>query len=135
MRLEGYAVIVNLAVVTQAEDLESPAICQNRPVPCHEAMQPAELLHTISPRPQVKMVGIGQDNLRSKVAQFVRRERLHRCLGTNRHEDGGFYHAMGGVKRPGACRPNFTLQGSFNFEMELRSSTVRWLHRHMNYLF
>ena len=53
-----------LPEVREAEDLEAAGIGQDRPVPAHEPMQPAEPGDPLVAGPQREVVGVGEDDLR-----------------------------------------------------------------------
>ena len=75
--------------VRQAEDLEPARIGQDRAVPAHERVQPAECRHHLLARPQGQMIGVGQQHPRPGGAELVGREPLDRRLGADRHERRG----------------------------------------------
>ena len=79
MRAETYALFFHLAQLAQAEDLEAAGIGQQRPVPAHELVQPAQLAHQLVPRSQIEMVGIAQNDLR---AQMFRTRSSRMSCGT-----------------------------------------------------
>ena len=41
----------------------SAAVCEDRPVPCHEFMKAAEGFDQLVTRPYMKMIGVGELNL------------------------------------------------------------------------
>ena len=55
----------------QAEDLEPPAVRQDRPVPAHELLDPAELAYQLVPRPQEQVIGVRQDDFRSHADEVI----------------------------------------------------------------
>ena len=88
VRFEGRALLAQLAQVSQAEDLEAAAIGQDRPVPVHEGVQPAELLDQFRAGPQQQVIGIAEDDLCSRLAQLFWRNALDGGLRADGHEDG-----------------------------------------------
>ena len=48
----------------EAEDLEPAAVGKQGMVPVHEAMDPSQSLNPFMPRPQVEVVGVGENDLR-----------------------------------------------------------------------
>ena len=58
--LEADPLFADRAQFAQTEDLESAAVGQNRPLPIHEAVQTAQLLHQPVPRPQVEVISVGR---------------------------------------------------------------------------
>lgn len=99
--LEGDAVSVNFAAAAEAEDLEATAVGQNWPRPGHEAVQAAHLLDDVVARPEVEVVGVGQDELRAQLHQISRPQRLDRGLGAHRGKDGRGDDAVRGVETAG----------------------------------
>ena len=97
---EGHAVIVDLAQVGQAEDLEAAGIGQDRSVPGHEPMQPAQARDPLGGRAKVEVVRIPEDHLGTGVAQVPRGERLDGGLGADRHELRGLDDAVRGLDSP-----------------------------------
>src|SRR4029450_12652857 len=53
----------DLPELREAENLESAGVAEDRPVPTHEAMKPAELLHEVVTRPGKELVRVGEDDL------------------------------------------------------------------------
>jgi hypothetical protein len=91
---EGDTVVIDSSQIRQREDLEPARIGQDRPVPAHEPMQPAEPRDPFRRRPQVEVVGVPQDHLRAGGVQVARSQRLHRGLGADRHELGRVNRAV-----------------------------------------
>ena len=56
------AVLVDLAQVAQRDDLEAARVGQDRPVPVHEPVQPAEARDPLVARAQVQVIGVGEDD-------------------------------------------------------------------------
>ena len=80
------AVFAHGAQALEREHLKAARVGEDRPVPSHELMQPAEIANELVARPQMQMVRVAEDHLRADVVQVVRVERLHRRLGADRHE-------------------------------------------------
>ena len=53
VRPEGHAVLVDHAQIAERDDLEAARVREDRAVPVHEAMEPAEALDALVARPQV----------------------------------------------------------------------------------
>ena len=96
VRGEGDAVVVDSAKVRQREDLEAAGVGQDRSVPAHEPMQPAEAGDALGGRAQAQVIRVAEDHLRTGGAQVAGRQRLHRRLGPDRHELGRVDRAVGG---------------------------------------
>lgn len=84
--------------LAQTEDLISTAIRQNRFVPIHKCMQTAHRPHHFHPRPQIQMIRIPKNDLRTKFDQFTLLHRFHRPLRSDRHKDRSFDHTMIGFQ-------------------------------------
>ena len=87
----------------QAEDLKPATVGQNRTIPGHETVQSAGLLNPLKPRPQIQMVGVGQDDFGPDFAQFARGHGLDCCLGRHRHEGGGLHPTVSRHHTAQAC--------------------------------
>src|SRR5262249_41115142 len=94
----------DLPELREAEDLESAGVGEDRAIPAHEAMKPAELLHEVVSRPEEEMVRIGENDLGAGRAEVVRPQRLHRRVRADRHEDWRFDDSVGGRESAGARR-------------------------------
>jgi hypothetical protein len=109
MRLELYPFLADLAQFTQAEDLKSAAVRQDRMIPVHEAVQTAQMFYQAMPGPQIQMVGIGQDDLGIDRQKVFGGHGLDGRIGTHRHEYGGFNAAVESFQRaepsPAGCIP------------------------------
>ena len=92
----------DLPELGEAEDLKSARVGEDRAVPAHEAVQPAELLHDVVARPEKEMIGVGEDDLGAGLAEIVRPQRLHRRVRADRHEDRRVDDAVGGREPAGA---------------------------------
>src|SRR5690554_4611977 len=78
----------------QTEDLETAAVSQNRPVPGHESMQPAQLGHHFVTWSQREVISVAQDHLCPGRADLTDLQALDRALRPHRHERRGLYHSM-----------------------------------------
>ena len=96
MTLKMHAFLRDLAQLREAENLEAARVREDRPIPRHEAMQPAEMPDDLDAGPDEKMVGISENDLRAELPQFLRRHGLHRGLRPDRHEDRRLNDAMRG---------------------------------------
>ena len=70
----------------EAEQLESAAVGQDRAVPAHEAVQPAQRGDRLFAGPQREMIGVAQDHLRPGGAELFDLQALDAGLGADRHE-------------------------------------------------
>ena len=98
---ERDAVLVDDPQVAQRDDLEAARIGQDRAVPVHEPVQPAEPLDPVVPGPQVQVVRVGQDDRRARVADVVGRQGLDRRVRADGHELGRLDDAVGQRQAPG----------------------------------
>src|ERR1051325_8297518 len=90
MRTKTDSFLRHLAQLAQAEDLEAAGISQQRAVPAHEAVQPAQLAHQLMSRPKIEMVGIAKNDLRSQLFNDVLRNGLDRACGAHGHKGRRF---------------------------------------------
>ena len=84
--LEVHAVLVHRAQRSEREDLEATGVGEDGAVPLHEAVETAQLPHQLVARPQVQVVGVGENHLRAHGPQVVRVERFDGGQGPHRHE-------------------------------------------------
>lgn len=85
-------------------------------------MQPARLLQHLSARPQVKVVGVAQHQMRANVVlQQIGPHGLDGSLGADGHKNGRRNHAVCGMK--GACPCG--RMGVFGLDFELHAAKVR----------
>ena len=90
MRAKSNAAFVERHAIGQAENLKAAAVGEDRPVPAHERVQPAQRRDGLLARPQRQMIRVGQDHLRAGFAQPARVDALDRALRADRHEGGRF---------------------------------------------
>ena len=101
MAAERDAVLVHDPQVAQRDDLEAARVGQDRAVPVHEPMQPAEPRDPVVAGPQVQVVRVGEDDRGARVADVVGRQRLDRRVRPDRHELGRLDDAVGQRQAPG----------------------------------
>ena len=77
MILKLDAFLRDLAQLRERENLITAAIGQDWPVPVHKAMQAAEMPHHLHSRPNEKVIGVAENDLRFELAQFARTDRFH----------------------------------------------------------
>ena len=66
-------------------------------------MQPAQLADSLMPRAQIKMIGVGQQDLDAEIlGQVALAEAFDRSLRPHRHEDRCLDGPVGRVEQPGA---------------------------------
>ena len=70
----------------QAEKLVPAAIGQNRAVPTHEPVKPAQSGDYLISRSQGQMICVGENNLAACRRQILRRQSLHSRLSADGHE-------------------------------------------------
>jgi hypothetical protein len=88
------ALFRDLAHRAQRKHLEAAGVGQDRPIPAHEAVQAAELVHDLGARAQPQVEGVAEDDLRADFLQLDRVHRLDRTVGPDRHEDRGLDGAV-----------------------------------------
>ena len=75
VRLEGDALVGDLAQLGEAHHLEAAGVGEDRPVPAHEAVQAAEPGDALGARPQHQMIGVGEDDVGAGGLRAGRRRR------------------------------------------------------------
>ena len=96
MRLKANPLLRELSHRTEAEDLVAAAVRQNRSVPAHEAMQPAQLANQLGAWPEIEVIGIPKQNLATHLFQISGQHRLYRSLSAHGHKSGRFDNAVRG---------------------------------------
>jgi hypothetical protein len=86
---ERDAFLGDLAQVRQAHDLIAAAVGQDRAVPAHEFVQPAQPRHALRAGAQHQVIGIAQDDVRPGGAHVFHLHRLDRCRRAHGHERRG----------------------------------------------
>src|ERR1035437_1231166 len=94
MALECDPLVVDLAQLTQGDDLKAARVREDRPIPGHELVQPAERGYPFVARPQVEVVRVREDDRRADSPNIVRIECLDGGVGAHRHELGRFDDAV-----------------------------------------
>ena len=102
VRPEGYAIFGEFAQVAEREDLEAAGIGEHRAGPGHEPVQSAKFADLLVPRPEIKMIGVAEDDLRAEFLENILRNGLNGSDGADRHEDGSFHDAVREFHAPGA---------------------------------
>ena len=88
MGFEGDALFRELAQPREAHHLEPAAIGQDRPLPVHELVQPAQPVHPLRPRTQHQVIGVAQQDIRPGLAHRLGQHRLDGRRRAHRHEGG-----------------------------------------------
>ena len=94
VRAEDGLLFGHFDAMGEAEQLEAAAIGQDRPVPAHEAVQPAQRGDDLFAGPQREMVGVAQDHLRPGGAELFDLQPLDAGLGADGHEGGQLHVAV-----------------------------------------
>ena len=88
MRLKGYALFFDLAPVCQGIYLITTTIGKDWPIPTVEFVQAARRFQHLCTRPQIKMVGITQNDLGTNIfLQLFKMHAFNRAYRTNGHKD------------------------------------------------
>ena len=89
----------------QREDLEAAAVGQDRAVPAHEGVQPAELADERFAGAQRQVIGVREHDLGAGGAHLIGRQRLERAVRADGHEGGRREAAVRRREVPGAGEP------------------------------
>ena len=92
-----------LNLLTQTEHLKTAGIGQNGFVPTHELLDAAKFCNRFFTGTEVKMICIGENNLRACAFKIVWRKRFYGGLRANRHKDWGLDNAMRCIHLPCSC--------------------------------
>ena len=110
---------VTLRSPLRLRNLKAAGVGEHCPRPAHEAVQPAHAADSLVAGAQIKMISIGENDLRAQRFQHILRDGLHRSRRAHRHKDRRFHRLMGQAKLPApaarfGCRKNFELPNSLN---------------------
>jgi len=86
MAFEGHALFRQLAQPRQAHHLKPAGIGEDRLVPVHELMQPAQTVDPFGSGAQHQMIGIAQQDIRTGRGDAFGHHRLDRGGSAHRHE-------------------------------------------------
>ena len=92
-----------LFILARLKTWKPPAVRQNRAIPAHEFVKPAQAGDSFVPRAQVEVIGISKNDLRVEGLQLVGGKAFDGPGGTDRHEYGSIDRAAGGFDPPGTC--------------------------------
>ena len=104
MRPEIRSLLGDTDVLSKAENLEAPAIGEDRARPADETVESASTGNELVTRTQQQMVGVGQDDFGARLLQVDLANGLDGTLGADRHEGRRLDDAMSGLKFAAACR-------------------------------
>jgi hypothetical protein len=79
----------------QGKNLEPAGVGEDIPVPIHKLMKPTGGGYYLGSGPEVQMVGIGQDDLKSYLLYVIFGEGFDGSVGSYGHKYRGKYRAMG----------------------------------------
>ena len=96
MRPKADALLGDLGLLGQREDLKSTAIRQDRALPPHERVKATCVIDEIRTGTEHQVIGVRQDDLRAEPINLVRMQGLYRGLGPDRHEYWGLNPAIAG---------------------------------------
>lgn len=102
MRIKIDAFVLYFIQLGERKDLESAAVRENRAVPRHEPMQSAGRPDELVARPHIQMIGVGENNLRSRLFEIARHDAFDRRLRAHGHIDGRLDVPVRRMQNPGA---------------------------------
>ena len=91
--------------VSKREDLEAAGVGQDRAVPRHERMEPAEVADQLVAGPEMQVVRVTEQNLGAEAAHLERVERLDGSFRPDGHEDGSPHVPVPRSQHTGPRRP------------------------------
>ena len=99
---EGDGLLLHLGNPGQGHDLKTARVGQDRLVPAHESVQPAQALHPFGTGAQHQVIGVAQQDVGAGRLDLIHRHRLDRGGGADGHEGGGADVAARGLQHAGA---------------------------------
>src|SRR5262249_39547671 len=109
VRAELHSLFRNFSQTAEAEDLKAAGIGEQRALPTHEPVQSAQVANNLVSRPQIKMIGIAQDDLRAQLLKNVLGNGLHRTRRAARHKGRRLQGAVCSVNAAPARRAGLSL--------------------------
>ena len=103
MRLEVHPLLFDAREPGEAEHLKATRSGEHRPRPVHESVEPAGAGDELVARPQVEVVGVGEDDSGVELEEVLLVEGFYRRPGAHGHEDRGFNGAVRRLQQPGPC--------------------------------
>ena len=83
---EGDAFLTDLGQPREAHHLIAAAVGEDRPLPTHEPVQPAQARNPLGAGSQHQMIGVAQDDIGPRRAHFLRAHRFDRRRRTDGHK-------------------------------------------------
>ena len=98
--------LVGDRAVGEREDLEAPGVGDDRPLPAHEPVQPAERRDSLRPRREHQVEGVAQHHLVAELGHLRRGQRANAAARRERDERRRLDRSVrrGGAARPGRLR-------------------------------
>ena len=93
--------LVGDRAVGQREDLEAAGVRDDRPLPAHEPVQPAERRDSLRPRREHQVKGVPQDQLVAELGHLPGRQRPNAAARRQRDEGRRLDQAVNDVEPPG----------------------------------
>ena len=106
VRPERHSLLRHLPQIAKTENLKPARVGKDRPLPRHEAVQPAHPPHHLHPRPQIKMISVPQQNPDPQLLQQILRHTLNRPQSPHRHKHRRLHHPCGVTSRPARPAPS-----------------------------
>jgi len=109
--VEDGAFFFDLAEAREREDLEAARVGEHRTGPIHELVDAPQAVEDLFPGAQEKVVGVREQDLRTRVLEDLRPDVANRGLRADRHEERREDFAVQGLKaaRAGAGARRFGL--------------------------
>ena len=126
MRLKANTLFFDAGESGETEDLEAAAVSEHGAGPVHEAVQSAEIADDAGSRPQIEMVGVGQNDAGAELEKILLRQRLDGRLSAHRHEHWCLHGAVGGVEQPRARAAALVPGDDFESNRRARSRRRHW---------
>jgi hypothetical protein len=102
MRAEFDAVRFYFSNGREAEDLEAPAVGEDREGPIDEVVKATGSADDVHPGANVEVIGVSEDDLSTEFAEFAGVDGFHTALCADGHEDGSVDDAVGSVEATAA---------------------------------
>ena len=88
VRIEPHALVLYIVELCEGEDLKAAAVGEDGPVPVHELVQPSRLSDQLVTGAHIEVIGVCEDDLRTRLFQIARQDALDGRLRSHGHIDG-----------------------------------------------
>ena len=105
MRAKCHAFFSHFAELAKAENLKTAGVGENRPRPRHESVQSPQPSNLVHSGPQIKVIGVAEQNLNAEFFEHILGHAFDRGLRPHGHEDWRLHLAVSRHQPTSSCGP------------------------------